>query len=72
MVYSALPDFLMTDHPLVERRRAPTARAMERTDMATPEKINNQRQILNEQFSIPSQNLARPTLPACDALELTS
>src|SRR6266496_3971129 len=27
MVYSALRDFLMTDHPIVETRRAPTARA---------------------------------------------
>src|SRR6266404_4537622 len=41
------------------------------TDMATPEKINNQRQILNDQFSIASKHQACPMLPACDALELT-
>src|SRR6266700_317961 len=46
-------------------------RAMERTDMATPEKINNRRQTPNDQFSIPSKNQARPMLPACDALALT-
>ena len=44
---------------------------MERTDMATPEKINNRPQTLNDQFSIASKNQARPVLPACDALELT-
>jgi len=62
MVYSAIGDFLMTDHPLVERSSRPNRRLprrsqrkagaqMERNDMVSPEQ-STQSEICNPKSEI--------------------